>query len=187
MNWKQRLIWATLGLAACGAALAGQTNTLSKADYAFFKLIPDRNIFNPNRHPHRPGTQRTEPASTAPADTLTLVGTMSYEKGTFAFFDGSHTDCQKVLERNGEIAGFTLAAIQPNTVLLAAGTNSIELKVGAHLRRDAEAGWQLVQDTGMPPVERADAPTPSSPAGDASGDQNDVLKKLMQQREQELK
>lgn len=187
MNWQRIHRMAALGLAACGAVFAEPTNTSSKADYGYFKTVPDRNIFNPNRYPHRGGTKRTETVGAVAADAFALVGTLSYEKGTFAFFSGSSADYQKALESGGGIAGFKVAAIRPDAVLLSAGTNSIELKVGAQMRRDEEAGWQLVQEAGPPPAERGEAPAAASPAGDAAGDPGDVLKKLMQQREQELK
>ena len=35
--------------------LAGTNNGLATLDYAAFKIIVDRNIFDPNRYPHRPG------------------------------------------------------------------------------------------------------------------------------------
>ena len=47
-------------------------------------------------------------------DFFVLVGTMSYEKGFFAFFDGSHSDYKRVLKREETIAGFKVAAIGPH-------------------------------------------------------------------------
>jgi len=123
-------------------------------------------------------------------DAFQLVGTMSYEKGTFAFFDGSNADYQKALERDGLIAGFTLTAIGPNAVVLAINNKSVELKVGDQMRRDEETGWQLIQDaeapSGSPLVDKTDAPAEPPPAGDGGSDQSDVIKKLMQRREEEL-
>jgi|HubBroStandDraft_6_1064221.scaffolds.fasta_scaffold1236765_2 hypothetical protein len=187
MNWKRKLFLVTMALAACGAASTEPTNTKSKVDYSFFKIIPDRNIFNPYRYPHRSGTRRTDNARSV--DAFQLVGTMSYEKGMFAFFDGSNADYRKALERDGSIAGFTLTAIKPNAVVLAVNNKPVELKVGDQMRRDEEAGWQLVQDAEMPPVSPAVEQTNATdtPADDVGGDPNDVIRKLMQRREEELK
>ena len=44
---KFLLILISLGFA--GSALAQQTNVLRSRDYAAFKIVPERNIFNPNR------------------------------------------------------------------------------------------------------------------------------------------
>lgn len=186
MKWKRNLLVAACGMFACGPASAAPTNLPVRADYACFSVVPDRNIFNPNRYPHHTKAGRTETVHAATTDTFTLVGTMSYPKGTFAFFDGSTADYQKVLERGGEIAGFKVSGIQPSTVLLTASNSTIELPVGAQLHRDADAGWQLVPAAGTQPVERAEAPVLPPPAADAGGDPGDVLKKLMQKREQEL-
>ena len=184
MNWKRNLLVTAGGLIAGSlVVMAAPTNLPAKAEYAFFSVVPDRNIFNPNRYPHRAKAGRTEPAHATTPDAFTLVGTMSYGKGTFAFFAGSTAEYQKVLARDGEIAGFRLAAIQPNAVLLTVSNNTIQIPVGAQLRRDEEEGWQLVPEAGTQPVERAEAP---AEAEDAGGDPGDVLKKLMQKREQEL-
>jgi hypothetical protein len=185
MNWKRKFLSVTLVLAACGTPFAEQTNTASKLDYSFFRIIPDRNIFNPNRYPHRSGTRRTDSAH---GDAFQLVGTMSYKKGTFAFFDGSNADYQKVLERDGSIAGFTLTAIGPDVVILTVSNKPVELKVGDQMHRDEEAGWQLVQGAEAPSVSASPSiENTDAPAEDIDGGQNDVLRKLMQRREEELK
>jgi len=186
MKWKRNLLATACGILAYGPAIAAPTNLPVRADYACFSVVPDRNIFNPNRYPHHTKSGRTETAHATPVDAITLVGTMSSVKGTFAFFAGSTADYQKVLTRDGEIAGFKLTAIQPNAVLLTASNTTVELPVGAQLHRDTEAGWQLAQEAGTQPVERAEAPAVPPPAAEAGGDPGDVLKKLMQKREQEL-
>jgi len=40
---------------------------------------------------------------------------LSYEKGLFAFFDGSSPDYRKVLKEEDTIAVFKIAEIQPST------------------------------------------------------------------------
>ena len=96
-----------LALAAMMAGGAGAFAQLKgvpgPTEYSNFStFVTDRNIFDPNRVPHfyssttpfrpRPTTRiRNVPA-------LTLVGTMSYEKGMFAFFNGNSSELQKVLQ-----------------------------------------------------------------------------------------
>ncbi len=101
-----------------------QTNAAAgtnRLDYSAFKLIVDRNIFDPNRFPRRGPGSRPAPKS---VDSLTLVGTMTYEKGTFAFFDGTSSDYKKALKLNDVVAGHKVTNITPNSVTLAAGTNA---------------------------------------------------------------
>lgn len=185
-----------------GPAAAGDrapTNTVAEArsgparpDYAAFKLIADRNIFDPNRVPHRPDAgPRTRPKVT---ESFALVGTMSYEKGTFAFFDGSSSEYRKVLKPADEIASYKLTDIAPNAVKLAAGTNELELRVGMQLHREEGGDWLLATqaepyaasasasatNTGAAPETAATQPGASS-----GGDLSELEKRMMQRREQQ--
>jgi hypothetical protein len=68
---------------------------------------------------------------------------MSYEKGLFAFFDGTSSDYRKVLKTQDAIAGYKVMDIAPNQVKLASGTNEVTLPVGMQMRRKEEGGWTL--------------------------------------------
>src|SRR5262245_16650 len=85
-------------LAGLFRGLAQTTNKSASADYSAFKIITDRNIFNPQRHARVNGQERKEANRPATVDSFSLVGTMSYAKGTFAFFDGSSSEYRKVLK-----------------------------------------------------------------------------------------
>ena len=127
-------------LAAAFPTVAQSTNG---TDFASFQIIGQRNIFDPNRMPHRHSTG----AAARVVDSFSFVGTMSYAKGTFAFFDGTSPDFRKVLERDGNIAGFKVAAITPKSVKLLSetnampGTNEIILQVGTQMRRNDDGQW----------------------------------------------
>jgi len=120
-------------------------------------------------------------------DAFALVGTMSYQKGQFAFFDGTSEAYRKVLERDGVIAGYKVAEITPNAVKLEAANKRVELKVGTQMRHEGTT-WQLVAQSELPvEAEAANNSASSSADSGSGGEVNDVLKKLMQRREQELK
>jgi hypothetical protein len=125
-------------------SLAGTNNGSATLDYAAFKLIVDRNIFDPNRIKRRGSDPGTPPKS---FDALTLRGTMSYWKGTFAFFDGTSSEYKegKALKLTDTIAGYKVADISPNSVKLASGTNQLDLSVGAQLRREEDGPWTAGQ------------------------------------------
>jgi hypothetical protein len=175
-----------------------QTNSLGRTnngpvtlDYAAFKVVADRNIFDPNRFPHRPGEVRvvSKPRS---VDSLTLVGTMSYEKGTFAFFDGTSSEYKKALKLTDSIAGYKVTNIAPSGVKLASGTNELQLNVGAQLRREEDGPWLLSSQstsyTATPASTSTNAAATTTTAGSdtASGStESDILKRLMQKREKE--
>jgi hypothetical protein len=98
-----------------GPGSGSATNALLNLDYAAFKIINTLNIFDPNRKPSGPSV-RTE----TPSEYFGLVGTMTYEKGTFAFFSGSGSKYEKVLKVSDSIAGYKIANIDSDSVKLIA-------------------------------------------------------------------
>jgi hypothetical protein len=159
---------ATLLLVLGYPVLAQPTNSRGRPDFSAFKLITDRNIFDPRRSPHNPSRPaRTESRRTFRPDYFTLVGIMSYEgQGPIAFFDGPSSQYQKVLKPTDTIAGYKITAIEPSAITLSVGTNRFELPIGMQLRRDSEGIWQLAEpaDSGPERTERSSfaRSTPSS-------------------------
>jgi hypothetical protein len=180
---RYAVVGALVLFTGLSAAAAPDTNPAAPLDFSSFKLITDRNIFNTARSPRRSGAQ-ADADKPARVDTITLYGTFIYEKGPFAFFTGSSADYRQVLDVGKSIAGYTIAEINGRGVKLAAGTNTVELRVGMQLRREEGGDWQVVGDSG-PAVGSV-----SSGAGkdDTSGsDESDIVKRMMKQREEELK
>ncbi len=156
-------------------------------DYSAFRLVVDRNIFDPNRRPNRPNYQPPPQPSRDP-EFFTLVGIMSYEEGTFAFFSGSKSDYQRSLKRAGTIAGYKVTAIGSDVVRLARNTNEVELRVGMQMRRDEDGSWSKSGSTSytVSSFEPPPASTSASPSGAASsGAESEILKRLMEKREKE--
>jgi len=150
----------------------------AKADFAAFKIISERNIFDPNRSPRRGGGP---PVRAKTVESVTLVGIMSYGKGDFAFFNGTSSDYKKVLKPSDTIAGYKVASISANSVKLASGEKQVELKIGSQLRREDEGEWKL----SSPPETYSAASATSSAGAVSDGSESEVLKRLMQRREQE--
>ncbi len=152
-----------------------------KPDFSGFKLITERNIFDPNRVPHRPGAP---PPVQKTIDSFALVGLMRYDKGTFAFFDGSSADYRKAVKLDDSIAGYKVTNINASTITLKAGTNQVELRVGMQLKRTEGGDWIASAQS-----EAYAASTTSSGethAGSApSGSDSDVIERLRKRREQE--
>jgi hypothetical protein len=168
---------------------AQSTNSDSGPTYDSFNIISRRNIFDPNRRgiqPWHPSPPNRNP------DVFSLVGTMSYDKGKFAFFDGTKSDYKKVLEPGATIAGYTIKDITPKEVTLAANGKDLTLKVGSQMRKDGQSDWKPSTQTDLPST--SDTNTGSS--GSASDQSmpsgvnpaaNDIIKRLMEQRQQLLK
>jgi len=172
-------------------ALGGTNNGPVTLNYASFKVIVDGNIFDPNRTSRRRGEPAVHPTPTR-VDSLTLVGTMTYEKGTFAFFDGTSSEYKKALKLTDSIAGYKVANIAPNGVKLASGTNELELSVGAQLRREENGPWLLTSQSTSYAATPASTSTNAVAATTATGSdaasggaESDIIKKLMQRREKE--
>jgi len=181
----------TLGLLFAAAPMAmadDDTNSSNALDLNSFKLISERNIFNPNRYPSH--GSRT-PQHVTKVDSFTLLGTMSYEKGRFAFFDGSGYEYHKTLKPADTIAGYRIADIGPYGVkLLAASNQVINLSVGMQMRRVDGGPWGLL--TRAEPVASSSSGTNGTPAtlpadiaakaATMSGSEGDALKRLMMRR-----
>jgi hypothetical protein len=123
------------------AAFSAAAQPTNGTDLATFQVISQRNIFDPNRVAH--ARFNSSRAGARGADSFSFLGTMSYEKGSFAFFDGTNPDFRKVLELDGDIAGFKVTALAPKSVTLLSGTNEIILPVGTQVRRDNDGHWMI--------------------------------------------
>ena len=173
--------------------------TAQTVEFSDFRVISQRNIFNLNRVPPRADHASVVQPPPAFVDAFSLVGTMTYEKGQFAFFDGTRPDYQKVLQPSHTIGGYKLVAVLPASVRLETRGTQFEMKLGMQLRRDETSarlcgdGFSINDYKSAPGATPNVAPAPSagSPAGAPSSeptpDAGDILKRLMQKREQELK
>jgi len=119
---------------------------------------------------------------------------MSYEKGRFAFFEGSNSDYRKALEVDGKIAGYKVAEIGTDYVKLESNGKELSLRVGMQMKKRYQEDWALAD--GSEPIETSNSSeasvkeegteTAEKPDAAASAGGNDVLKRLLQKREQEL-
>lgn len=194
-------ILALVLLTAAGRKAGAQTtNSSSRLDYPSFQIISDRNIFNPNRSGRAGRSTRKEPEKAVKTESFALVGTMSYEKGSFAIFDGSSSEYRTVLKPAETIAGYKITEIAYDHVKLAStATNGvdIELAVGMQMKRQDEEEWRPGARTGSfatssgpaapSATSEASSGSNSSPGSTSGGGASDILKRLMEKREQELK
>jgi hypothetical protein len=190
-----RALLSFLLLAVCltaGSAVAeDDTNAPAIMDLKYFQIISERNIFNPNRSGRRPTPAYVRPPRT---DSFTLVGTMSYAKGSFAFFEGSSSEFRKTLKPAESIGGYKIANIEENSVtLLAASNQTITLPVGDQMKRPEGGRWVMAGHTDLaaydsPPTADAAAPVvaPALPGSTLpAAAESDVLKRLMLKRQSE--
>ena len=181
---------------AAPAATAPRGTTPVRADPApaasvdAFRLISDRNIFNPNR------TGRRDRSTEEPAprvDTISLVGTMNSEKGLFAFFDGSDAAYRKALRIGETVADFKVTQIAGDGAELERAGKMLSMTVGQQLRRPEGADWTLIgldlarsEAIAARSAEAARAAESNAPLA-IPADASETLKRLMEQRQKQLK
>ena len=158
------------------------------AAFDTFRIISERNIFDPNRVGR---VARGSEVVVPRGDIITLVGTMHYEKGLFAFFDGSSAAFQQSLKEGQMIAQYTVTHIRNDGVDLTRDGHPLALAIGQQLRRPVGGDWAVVaSDTVRREAEAASAAaaaasSPAAPVIPAGA--SDTLKRLMEQRQKELK
>jgi len=148
-----------------------ETVATTGRSYDDFKLILDRNIFDPNRRARRP--DRTEPdrPPEPKVDIVALTGTLIYQKGTFAFFDSNSSEYRKTAKAGDEIAGFLLKDVDQSHVALEREGRQLELKVGQQLRRLDEGAWEITSGerlAGTGGSSRSSSRRPGSSSGSAA-------------------
>ena len=162
---------------------AASTN-LPSTDFRAFNVVTSRNIFNANRYPGY--VDRGPVVTRAPFDTFTLLGTLSYEKGLFAFFGGNQSSFRKTLGPNDAIAGYRITEIGYDHVsLVVSNEPPITLPIGGQMRRDEQGPWRVMGRSEPTPAAAdvatsSDSSTSSASATDSESDP--VLKRLMEKR-----
>jgi hypothetical protein len=177
------------------------TNTPSRSDYAYFRVVNDRNIFNPKRvpnRPDRPGRSTREPRRTPKIDSFSLVGSLRYSKGDIAFFDGTSASYKTAVKTGESIAGHKVVAIATDRVTIEIAGKTVELAIGSQLRREDDGDWKTTDGIASTASKPASITTDSdegdeestgstSTAASTGSPADEVLKRLLQRREQELK
>lgn len=182
---------------------AASTNGPATSDYAYFQVVNDRNIFNSSRVPNRPDRPRSTEARRAPkVESVSLVGTLRYEKGVLAFFDGTSSDYKKALKPGDTVAGHRIVSVTDSTVRLVVQDGAVDLKVGNQLRREDEGDWKLADGVTLGASSSTGVATPSSSSastnapsttqsaassGSSGGGAEEILRRLRERRAQENK
>ncbi len=162
------------------------TNVVNPLDFKSYSIVISRNIFSATKAP--PPT-RSEVRRVPQIDMISLVGTMSSDKGQLAFFDGTASSFRTAVKLTNVVAGLTVSAITPEQVTLTGNGQTFLLRVGSQLRREDQGDWKATDET--LPTESASSSSEGSTSEQGSavaapGEDGDVLKRLMQKREQDL-
>ncbi len=107
-----------------------------------FRIIHQRNVFDPNRRKPIPLSERRrdKPAPVRTAS-FTLQGTMSYRSRSIAFFNGSESDYRRSVEINDVIGSHRIVEIKPDEVVMELDGKRIHLPVRHSRKRRGEEAW----------------------------------------------
>ena len=164
------------------APAAAATAAMPLTDFNAFRLVTERNIFNPNR------IGRTRESNEAPpprVETIAFVGTMETDRGLRAFFDSTDAAFKKTLREGESIADFTVRRILPDSVELTRGDQTTPLRMTQQLRRAEGGEWTV---TARDPVRTESTKAAESTAPlPIPSNASEVLRRLMEQRQKALK
>jgi hypothetical protein len=152
-HFKLRTFDLTLGIAILLASSSiswaqASKPVSSRLVSSAFDIVENRNIFDQYRRPTVTPPEPAKPVFTSEPDYIACVGTMQYEEGSYAFFEGNRPAYTRVLASSNSIAGWRVVAIEPNSVTLATVSNELRLPVGARIRQDPGGRWRLMSDSG---------------------------------------
>ena len=158
------------------------------ASFESFRLISDRNIFNPNRTVRRaPAPEEVVPR----IDVISLVGTMNSDRGLVAFFDGSDPALRKTLKTGESVGPFKVTRIASEGVEVEREGQATLLRVGQQLRKPEGGEWSVAGGVagaiGSSRTPAATArPDPTAPP-EIPADADEVTRRLMERRQKQLK
>jgi hypothetical protein len=162
-----------------------------------FSIVFEKNIFNPDRRSLSKG-----PISIAPPkpqiESSYLLGALISNDGAYAFFENSGSNGDSVLKVGDDFCGRSIVSINSSSIKLKDATQTIDLNVGMGMQRIKNGPWTLASESAKhisrstsrhqpPDLTRDNNDEPKASATDsAASSSNDILKKLMERRKQEM-
>ena len=178
-------LWVTASETNAVQTATPPTNTPSRIDFDSFKIIAQRNIFNPNRSARGSRNRDGDAPRAARTESFTLVGTIMYENGQFAFFDSSSSSYKKAIKAGDTIAGYKISEVTPKGVKLELNEKTVDLGVGQQMRRTDEGEWSVSGNT-LAETTSSSGTSDTTSSSVSSADEDEVVKRLMKKREEEM-
>jgi hypothetical protein len=179
--------WVLLGFGLGWSALEMVHAAEPEPGYEAFRLVQTRNVFDPDRRVSRPQGAVRETAAPARVDSIALTGTMVEPGRALAFFGGSRPEFRQVVSLDGEIAGYTLVGVTTTHIELEREGERLRLAVGQGLRREGDGAWAQAGQVARPsPAAASTATARPEGGGSSDGALSDLMKRMMQRRQQEV-
>jgi hypothetical protein len=186
-----KIIPALIMLAALAQLASAQTPATPKG-FDAYGIVKTRNIFDPDRNPFVPTFAPPRPRSVERprrySDTITLTGVMVNNGKAYAFFFGGQPDDDKVIGVNGVIGGAKVTKITAASAELNQNGKAISVPVGQSVSI-GDGSITPASSGAAPSYSTSEAPpsdSPSQPATPPPGYLNDVMRRMMERRQQQL-
>ena len=177
-------------LAALGAPVYAQDDATGEGmSISDFSIVWQRNVFDPDRSPFRPrriedGSREQGPPPVR-MERFALTGAMVQDGHTFAFFEGSDSEYNRVAKPGDSLGGVLLTALRTDGATLEVGGETIHLPVGMQLSRHGDGPWRVGEREGMPEPERTVRSDQGGESG-GGGSDSDALQKMLERRRKEM-
>lgn len=176
-------------LAAWPVAVRGQNASEQKDVWAKYDIILTRNIFSRNRQAFRPRETREEPQQVAmpnPESYYILKGIVQEDNEFTAFLEDKRDGGVLRLRQGDEIARGVIKTLNLDALEYEMGDQVTTVRLGY----DLEGGYGAVTSADLMEWSQTPAtttqPAQSGPQPPPSGDEAEILRRLMEQRKQQL-
>ena len=178
------LIPAGWPMTARGRDASGQKDAWAK-----YEIILQRNIFSRNRRAFRPQESREEPQQVAmpnPESYYILKGIVQEDNEFIAFVEDKRGGTVLQLRQGDNVARGVIKTLNLDTLEYEMGDQVTTVRLGSDLEGGYGAvtsadvmEWSQTPTTTAPPAQSGSQPPPS-------GDEAEILRRLMEQRKQQL-
>lgn len=162
---------------------SGWGQTREKQGFKEFRIILERNIFDPDRKAPQKDFKPPASEETTPREQIGLLGVFFNGKESTIFFEGSQSSYNGEWKPGDVIAGFRIEKARTNGLVLEKNGRKINLSVGSVMTKTNREDWQISAS----PLNSIKSQEKESATKTDTKDEsaNDILQKLMERRRQE--
>ena len=162
-------------------------NSSSPPDFSEFRIILERNIFDPGRTPGygNAARSRERPPET---ERLYLKGVLIQKGAALAFFEGTKAAYNAIRTTGESIGEFKISHIHTERIIIEGEGRRIEIPVGSGLMKEEGREWELSAALHSSAQSIPEPKNAASTEGNAPGDDeamSDIMKKMMERRQKE--
>jgi hypothetical protein len=184
---KLLLAAALLPLFFAPVPARSQENESSPAPgFQSYRIVVDRNIFDPDRRASRPERRSTPTEPLSQPEELAVTGVLIHDGAAVAFFEGTTPEYSVDLKEGGTIVGYTVVEIRTDRLRISKNGREVELPVGSGLSRQHEGEWELASAPSFLDRRELSSSEKSNETKSRDSSSTDLLERLRRRREREI-